>query len=180
MRITGYILLTIGFLWLAIWSAGSVNSLTRSIGPEHFKHYPGFAKYSGDEVCDAIRSVLAEYHDKSRGVTFPAAVMLIGGVLLDVANRRTKRTTPDTISLEGPVELIDDDLTVRIPFDVGGDKLAPFAGKMGKVDGAYLNVTIQPRLAKKLKISDGTLVSVDNHNGKFTISRSAANDQPAS
>jgi len=61
-----------------------------------------------DEVCDAIRSVLAEYHDKSRGVTFPAAVMLIGGVLLDVANRRTKRTTPDTISLEGPVELIDD------------------------------------------------------------------------
>jgi len=56
----------------------------------------------------------------------------------------------------------------------------PLLAKMGKVDGAYLNVTIQPRLAKKLKISDGTLVSVDNHNGKFTISRSAANDQPAS
>jgi hypothetical protein len=177
MRIIGYILLIFGFLWLAIWCAGSVGSLTRSIGMEHFNHYPAFAKYSGDEVCDAIRNVLMEYRDNARGVTLPAALMLVGGILLDIAGRRaSRRIMPDAISLEGPVELISGKLTIRIPLSAGGDKLAPFASGIGKVEGDCLNVTIQPWLAKKLKIDVGSLVSVDNRNGKFTIARSAAND----
>jgi hypothetical protein len=177
MRITGYILLAAGFLWLATWCAGSADSLTRSIGAEHLKHYPGFAKYSGDEVCDAIRSVLTEYHDNARGVTLPAALMLVGGVLLDIARRRIpRRKVQDTISLEGPVELFNDKLVIRIPLAVGGDHLAPFAAKMGRIEGDHLNVTIPPRLAKRLNIDVGTIVSVDNHDGKFTLARSAVND----
>jgi hypothetical protein len=175
MRAIGYLMLILGFLWLAIWCAGSVGPLTRSIGMEHFKQYPEIGKYSGDEVGDAIRSVLAEYQENARGITLPAVLMLVGGILLDIANRRaTKQMMPDTIALEGPVELIGDTLTIRIPLAVGGDKLAPFAGGLGKIDGEYLNVTIQPRLAKKLKINADSLVSVDNRRGKLTITRSAA------
>ncbi len=177
MRATGYILLLMGFLWLAMWSAGSADALTRSIGPEHFKKYPDIGKYSGSEVCDAIRSVLDEYRENARGVTFPAALMLVGGILLDIAGRRSVRQgAPEPVSLEGPVELTDDKLAVRIPLAVGGDKLAPFAKGIGKVDGEYLNVTIRPRLAKRLKIDVGSIVTVDNRRGKFTIARSAAND----
>ena len=86
----------------------------------------------------------------------------------------------DEISLEGPVELINGRLTLRIPLAGGGDKLAPLASGIGETDGEYLNVVIQPWLAEKLRIGAGSLVFVDNKNGKFTITRSAANDQPTS
>jgi formylmethanofuran dehydrogenase subunit D len=177
MRVIGYILLIFGFVWLAVWCAGSVEPLTRSIATEHFKHYPGFVKYSGDEVCDAIQSVLTEYREDAYGVTLPAALMLVGGILLDIAGRRAaRRITTETVSLEGPVELVNGKLIIRIPLAAGGDKLSPFAGGIGKIDSEYLNVTIEQRLAKKLKIDAGSLVSVDNRNGKFTITRSAKND----
>ena len=84
---------------------------------------------------------------------------------------------PDSISIEGPVELIDGNLTLRIPLPVGGDKLAPLACGIGEIDGDYLCVIIKPWLAEKLRIAAGSLVVVDNKNGTFTITRSAANDQ---
>ena len=82
----------------------------------------------------------------------------------------------DEISLEGPVELIDGKLTLRIPLAAGGDKLAPLARGIGEIAGESLNVIIQPWLAEKLRITAGSLVVVDNHNGKFTVTRSARND----
>jgi hypothetical protein len=84
----------------------------------------------------------------------------------------------DAISLEGPVNLINGQLTLRIPLAAGGDKLAPLAKGIGTVDGEYLSIVILPWLAEKLRIGAGSLVVVDNANGKFTITRSAANDQP--
>jgi len=95
MRIFGYILLILGFLWLAVWCAGSVGPLTRSIGIENFKKYPEARQYSGSDVCDAIRSVLDEYQENAHGVILPAALMLAGGVLLDVAGRRNKKRVDD-------------------------------------------------------------------------------------
>jgi hypothetical protein len=83
----------------------------------------------------------------------------------------------DTISIEGPVELIEGNLTLRIPLSGGGDKLAPLASGIGQIEGDYLCVIIEPWLAEKLRIAVGSLVVVDNKNGKFTITRSAANDQ---
>jgi len=178
MRVTGYILLLLGFLWLAVWCAGSVDSLTLSIGSEHIRKYPDIGKYSGGEVCDAIRSVLNETREKSRGVTFPAVLMLVGGLLLDVTGRRARKpNVPEEISLQGPVELINDKLTVRIPLAVGGDKLSLLAKGIGKVDGEHLNVTIPPRLAKKWKIHPESIVSVDNRKGKFNITPDAADTQ---
>jgi hypothetical protein len=86
----------------------------------------------------------------------------------------------DFISLEGSVDLVDGKLMIRIPLAAGGVTLAPLARGIGETDGEYLNVVIRPWLAEKLRIGAGSLVFVDNKNGKFTITRSAANDRPPS
>src|SRR5258705_13610002 len=87
------------------------------------------------------------------------------------------QTMAEPISIEGPVELIDGKLVLRIPLAAGGDKLAPIARGIGEIDGDCLSVTIPPWLAEKLRIGPGSLVFVDDRNGKFTITRSAANDR---
>jgi len=83
----------------------------------------------------------------------------------------------DLISLEGVVEAIDGKLTLRIPLAVGGDALAPLATGIGEIDNDDLVVIIPPWLAEKLRIGPGSFVVVDNANGKFTITRSALNDE---
>ncbi len=83
----------------------------------------------------------------------------------------------DPISIEGPVERINGNLMLRIPLSVGGDRLAA-RSKIGRIEDDYLCVIIQPWLAEKLRIDAGSLVVVDNLNGKFTITRSAKNDEP--
>ena len=82
----------------------------------------------------------------------------------------------DIVSIEGPVELGDGRLTLRIPLSEGGDKLAPLTKGIGGVEGDDLVVVIQPWLAEKLRIGANSLVVVDNAEGKFRITRSAAND----
>lgn len=89
MRLLGYMSLIAGFLWLAIWCAGSVDPLTRSIAIENFKKYSESKTYSNAEVCDAIRSVLTEYKENAHGILCPAALMLAGGILLDRAGKRS-------------------------------------------------------------------------------------------
>ena len=84
----------------------------------------------------------------------------------------------EQISLEGPVQLIDGKLTLQIPLAAGGDKLASLARGIGEVVGEALVVVVPPWLAEKLRIGAGSLVHVDNYNGKFTITRSAKNDEP--
>ena len=83
----------------------------------------------------------------------------------------------DLISIEGPVELIDGELVLRIPLSVGGDKLAPLTRGIGQVNGDFLCVVIKPWLAEKIRVKAGSLVVVDNSDGQFTITRSAKNDQ---
>jgi hypothetical protein len=86
---------------------------------------------------------------------------------------------PDPIPVEGPVELIDGKLILRIPLDMGGVGMAAFALGIGAVDSEHLNVAIQPWLAEKLRIGPGSIVcaSVDTANGNFSITRSAAGDE---
>jgi hypothetical protein len=95
MRLIGYVLLSVGFLWLVAWCAGSVRPLLRNIAVEHFKSYPTTKTYSSDEVCDAIRSVISEYWDSQHGVVLPATLMLAGGVLLDFPGRRKVKGSDD-------------------------------------------------------------------------------------
>jgi len=80
----------------------------------------------------------------------------------------------DFITIEGPVELVGGKLMIRIPLSAGGDQLAPLARGIGQIEGECLCVLIRPWLAEKLRIGEGSLVVVDNKNGKFTIIRSAS------
>ena len=84
---------------------------------------------------------------------------------------------PEIISVEGPVESIDGELTLRIPLDAGGAQLAPLAREISHVVDDYLYVPIKPWMAEALRIEAGSLVIVDNVNGKFTITRSEKNDE---
>ena len=68
----------------------------------------------------------------------------------------------------------------RAPPDQRGDLLAPLARGIGTVEGEYLKVVIQPWLAQQLRVGEGSLVGVNNANGKFTITRSATDDVPGS
>lgn len=91
MRAIGYILLILGFLWLAIWCAGSAAAVARSVGIENFKKYPPSGTYSGTEVCNAMRSVLDECAQNAHGIMLPTTLMLVGGVLLDIAARQSAK-----------------------------------------------------------------------------------------
>jgi antitoxin component of MazEF toxin-antitoxin module len=82
----------------------------------------------------------------------------------------------DYISLEGPVELLNGNLALRIPLDAGGDILTPLAKGIGEADDEYLNIIIPHWLAEDLRISEGSLIFIDNKNGKLNITRSSAND----
>ena len=82
----------------------------------------------------------------------------------------------DFISLDGPLEEIDGQLMLRIPLEAGGDKLAPSARGIGEIKEDCLQIIIQPWLAEKLRVEAGSIVIADNKEGKFTITRSAAND----
>ena len=83
----------------------------------------------------------------------------------------------EPISIEGPVEVVDGNLNLRIPLSLGGDRLVPLARGIGHIEGDCLCVVIKPWLAEKLRIGAGSLGLVDNNNGKFTITRSAKNDR---
>ena len=82
----------------------------------------------------------------------------------------------DFISIEGPIEIEPAGLTLRIPLDAGGRELAPYAKGIGGIEGDDLVVVIKPWLADKLRVGPNSLVVVDNIEGKFRITRSAAND----
>jgi hypothetical protein len=82
----------------------------------------------------------------------------------------------ELISLQGPVEKIDGKLVLLIPLEAGGDRLITCSRGISEVDGDCLKVVIQDWLADKLRITEGSLVSVDNRNGKFNIQ--AVNPMP--
>ena len=76
---------------------------------------------------------------------------------------------PTLVSLEGPVELVRGELTLRIPLAAGGDRLVPLTKGLGVVEGDYLVITIYPKIAEMLKVVEGSHVHVDNRNGQFNI-----------
>ena len=80
-----------------------------------------------------------------------------------------EQKTQGTVSLTGPVERVNGELTLRIPLAAGGAALAPMAARIGTVDEHCLNIVIKPWLADQLGISEGSLVDIDNIDGQFNI-----------
>ncbi len=58
-----------------------------------------------------------------------------------------------------------------IPLEAGGRDLAPYAKGIGVISDGFLQVEVQPWLAEKLDVHLGSLVDVDNLEGKFRITR---------
>jgi hypothetical protein len=75
----------------------------------------------------------------------------------------------DITSLSGPVELVNGRLMLQIPLEAGGDQFITASRGIGIVVGDELHVTIPDWLAKQLGIVDGTVVDVDNRDGKLNI-----------
>jgi len=73
------------------------------------------------------------------------------------------------ISLTGPIEQIGDKLMLRIPLTMGGDKLVSCSQGISTIQDGILCIEVKDWLAQKLSISEGSLVTVDNTNGKFNI-----------
>jgi hypothetical protein len=75
------------------------------------------------------------------------------------------------ISIQGPVEIREGKLTLMIPLEVGGNELIPCTKGIADVEGEYLRVTFPDWLVQKLGwIHKGTIIEVDNKNGKFNFS----------
>jgi hypothetical protein len=75
----------------------------------------------------------------------------------------------DIISLQGPVEKIEGKLVLRIPLEAGGRDLIECSRGISEVEKDYLKIAIPEWLAGMLRIDEGSLVSVDNRNGKCNI-----------
>jgi hypothetical protein len=75
----------------------------------------------------------------------------------------------DIISLQGPVEKIEGKLVLRIPLEAGGSELIECSRGISEVEKDYLKITIPEWLAGMLRIDEGSLVSVDNRNGRCNI-----------
>lgn len=71
-------------------------------------------------------------------------------------------------SLPGPIEKIDGKLTLLVPLEAGGDQLIECSKGISEM-GRFLKITIPEWLSGMLRIGEGSLVSVDNENGKFDI-----------
>lgn len=112
-------------------------------------------------------------------LSIPGESSILSKSLLDCIEGNEISMT-EFISLEGPVEMWNGEFTLRIPLEAGGAALMDCARGIGQSDGEYLNIVIKPWLAEKLQISNGSIVIVDNRDGKFNITRSEANDSPSS
>jgi hypothetical protein len=89
---------------------------------------------------------------------------------LDVV-KDTKRGSEmnEEISLEGPVQLVDEKLVLLIPLEEGGSEFLECTRGIGEVHGKYLKIVLQPWLAGLLRIDVGDRVVVSNEGGKFGI-----------
>jgi len=72
-------------------------------------------------------------------------------------------------SLQGPVEKIDGKLVLYVPPSAGGDQFIACSKGISEEEGQFLKVVIPEWLAGMLRVENGSLVNVDNKDGKFNI-----------
>ena len=75
----------------------------------------------------------------------------------------------DVTYLRGPVEKVDGKLVLSIPLSAGGDQFIEWSKGISELNGEYLKITIPEWLAGTLRIDAGSIVSIDNKDGKFNI-----------
>ena len=63
------------------------------------------------------------------------------------------------------------DVVIRIPLDAGGEQLRLVCEAISEIDADDLVVPIPDWLAKKIQVGEGTMVYVDDRDGKFNITK---------
>ena len=81
--------------------------------------------------------------------------------------RRFRYSVP--VSLEVRVLKIDGKSTLLIPLEVGGNELIDCSQGIGEIAGEDLKVTIPDWLSDKMGLDEGSLVRIDNKDGKFNF-----------
>ena len=77
----------------------------------------------------------------------------------------------DYVALQGPVERQGDRLVLRVPLDVGGDRLRRVARTCSHLEGKCLVVRLPPWLAERMRLQEGSAVHVDDRWGRLNIAR---------
>jgi len=76
-------------------------------------------------------------------------------------------------TLEGPVELIDGTLSLRIPRALVEPGIVALLSETSQGDDTSLTVRIPDGVATSLELTAGSMVAVDNRGGEFSITRAA-------
>lgn len=74
-------------------------------------------------------------------------------------------------TLEGPVELIDGALSLRIPRALAEAGIVALLGETNQGDDTSLTVRIPDSVAASLELTAGSMVAVDNRAGEVAITR---------
>ena len=71
--------------------------------------------------------------------------------------------------LKGPIEMREGKLVLLIRLNDGGDKFIECTRGIGEVEGDCLRITIQDWLASKMGFRAGSIININNEDGKFTM-----------
>src|SRR6266436_3048038 len=77
--------------------------------------------------------------------------------------------TGNPVSIKGPVLKVGGKFTLLIPLEAGGNDLIKCSRGIAEIEGEDLKVTVPDWLADKMGLEEGSLVHVDNDDGKFNI-----------
>ena len=81
--------------------------------------------------------------------------------------KRDKTNKP--ISLEVRVLQVSGKFTLLIPLEAGGNELIECSHGIAEIAGEDLKVTIPDWLSDKMGLEEGSLVQIDNQDGKFNF-----------
>jgi len=77
--------------------------------------------------------------------------------------------TGKPVSIKGPVLKVGAKFILLIPLEAGGNDLIKCSRGIAEIEGEDLKVTIPDWLSDKMGLEEGSLVHVDNDDGKFNI-----------
>jgi hypothetical protein len=89
MRILGYAMLVLGFLWICFGQV-AVYPIAHAVVPANYEKIPKQDSYKLEDVQKAIRDVIFDFIQHVPSFYIGALLMLAGGVVLDRAGRRKR------------------------------------------------------------------------------------------
>ena len=93
MRVIGYLLLILGFASIPYAHYANLHAIKEQALAHAFPAGSETRTFGVNEVAEITQHALDEMGSSAPRFSYPAAVMLVGGILLDVASRRRRKAT---------------------------------------------------------------------------------------